>query len=108
MACPKIHVTKSGKRYFVVSGRKIYVTSDLTKKQITSIYKLLLKSVPKPRKDRYTNTNVINQYIGQEPRRRRRRAKPKQKPFVSTITDANRVTTSGSTRDPKHSGDKKK
>src|SRR5689334_5901879 len=105
MARPKINVTKTGKRYFVVNGRKVYITSDMTKREVTTIYKLLLKSVPKPkRKVTFSNSNVINQYINSEPRRRRRRTKPKPKPFDSTITDANRVTASNSNRAPKDSG----
>jgi len=104
---PKIYVTKSGKRYFVVNGRKVYINSQMTKREIYSIYRLLHKTVRKKRnkKPKATNVNtasaVIKQYINTP--RTRTKTKPKTRP--STIT-GNRVTTSGDSRNPKDSGDK--
>lgn len=105
---PKIHVTKSGKRYFVVKGRKVYITAKMTKREITRIYKLLKKNVGKKTKvTKATNINkasaVIKQYINTP--RTRSKAKPKARP--STIDPEKRVTTSsGDARHPKDSGDK--
>src|SRR5690606_13336368 len=37
---PKILKTKSGKRYFVIRGRKIFLNGKMSKKEISSLYKL--------------------------------------------------------------------
>ena len=34
MKLPKIHVTKNGKRYININGRKLYLEAGVTKKQI--------------------------------------------------------------------------
>ena len=60
MAKLVIHATKNGKRYFVVNGHKIFITSEMTKKQISAIYKLLLKSVPKPKRSDLVNILIVN------------------------------------------------
>ena len=104
---PKVHLTKSGKRYFIVNGRKIFIESGMTKAEINSIYKVLLKSVPLKTRTKNINkaTAVIKQYINTAPvRRRRTNVQKKDKKFVSTIDEANRVTKSGNVRDPKDSG----
>ena len=49
---PKIHVASAGKKYFKVNGRRIYIESGVTRKQILSIYKALQKTI-KPK----NNTN---------------------------------------------------
>ena len=49
---PKIHVTSAGKKYFNANGRRIYIESGVTRKQILSIYKALQKTI-KPK----NNTN---------------------------------------------------
>ncbi len=111
---PKIYVTKRGRRYFIVNGEKIFISADMTKKEISAIYKLLLKSIPKPRKKVSDgNANKASAVVHihssdvQEPRRKRRRqttTSKTEKPFVSTIDPLNRVTISGNA--PKDSGDK--
>lgn len=107
---PIINVTKTGKRYFVVNGRKIFIESKMTKKEISGIYKVLLKSVPVKKKKtkavkQATNINkataIIKQYINEPPKRRKR--KKKSKTFKSTLNDSNRVTTSSSGDDSKKS-----
>ena len=49
MGHPIIHVTESGKRYFNVNGRKIYIERGVSQKTMTKIYKTSQKSV-KPKK----------------------------------------------------------
>jgi len=88
MTQPTIHKTKSGKKYFIVHGRKIIINSKLTKREILQIYKLLLKNVKKQKQSRS----------------RRRSKKQKSKTFKSTIDEANRV--SSSSGPAKDSGDK--
>ena len=103
---PKVNLTKSGKRCFIVNGRKIF-ESGMTKAEINSIYKVLLKSVPIKTRTKNVNkaTAIIKQYINTAPvRRRRNNAQKKNKKFVSTIDEANRVIKSGHDRDPKDSG----
>jgi len=60
---PKIYVSKSGKRYFVVNERKVYINSKLTKKEIMSIYNLLkknIKSKAKKQTNRTASTIIIS------------------------------------------------
>ena len=106
---PKIHVSKMGKRYFVIHGRKICFNDKLTKAEISAIYKLLLRKMRKvnrkPKSHRNQST-VITQYINTEKPRRQRRNATKSKPFLSTINELTRATASGSTAHPKDSGDK--
>lgn len=109
MAKLVIHVTKSGRRYFVVNGRKIYINSDMTKSQISAIYKLLLKSVNRTKNVKRPATNkavtaraTVNIHNA-PPARRRQRSKSKSA-VVSSIDPANRVTVSGESRHPKDSG----
>ena len=109
-----IHVRESGKRYFNVNGRKIYIERGVSQKTITKIYKTLQKSVkPKKAKLMYIPafnkaSAVIKQYINTHPitRRRRRNHKKKSKSeeFQSSLNDSNRVSSSGSSH-PKDSGD---
>ena len=40
---PAVKVTKNGKHYFLVNGRKVFIESNMTKREMMSIYKLLLK-----------------------------------------------------------------
>ena len=115
MVNPIIHVTQSGKRYFNVNGRKIYIERGVSQKTITKIYKTLQKSVkPKKAKLMYIPASnkasaVIKQYINTHPitRRRRRRnhkKKSKSKEFQSSLNDSNRVSSSRSSHS-KDSGD---
>ena len=79
----------------------------MKKGEINAIYKVLLKSVPLKTRTKNINkaTAVIKQYINTAPvRRRRNNVQKKDKKFVSTIDEANRVTKSGNVRDPKDSG----
>ena len=104
---PVIHV-KNGKRYFVVHGRKIFLNSKMTKKELVAIHKLLSKKIRKKEKKKSIKlvnkaSAVIKQYINTEPKRKQ---KQKSKPFKSTINPLNRVSISGSDRHPKDSGDK--
>ena len=71
---PTIKVTKSGKRYFVVHGRKIFISAKMTKNEILAIYKLLLNTLNKKKKKlKQKGTNnvsaqaVIKQYINSGP-----------------------------------------
>ncbi len=98
---PKIKKTKTGRKYFTVNGRRIYIETGVTRKQIEAIYKTLLKAVPHS-----VNKSQVVVNVGQQnaPRRRRRRANAKTGPFESTINPLFRSTaTSGN---PKDSGDK--
>lgn len=104
---PILNVTKSGKRYFIVNGRKIFIKSHMTKDEVLAIYKLLKKSGPIKRKKKIRATNVnqasavINQYVSPQRRRRKRDAN------VTGINPLNRVSvSSGESRHPKDSGDK--
>ena len=96
MSSSTIHRTKSGKRYFIANGRKVFINSKLTKREKLQIYKLLLKNV----KHKKHNGTVIN--MNTQSRRPSRRNQ--SKPFQSTIDPATRVTTSSG--NPKDSGDK--
>src|SRR5689334_21587768 len=90
---PIVKVSKSGIRYFVVHGRKVIIESNMTKGEIASIYKVLLKSIPKKRRHATILNNssaIIKQYINTEPRRKTRRY-TRNKPFVSSIDPLNRV-----------------
>ena len=40
---PQINVTSTGKKYFNVYDRRIYIASGVSRKQILSIYKALQK-----------------------------------------------------------------
>ena len=79
MKLPKIHVTKNGKRYININGRKLYLEAGVTKKQILSVYKALQKTIkPKKPKILYIPASnrasaVIKQYINTRPITRRRR-----------------------------------
>lgn len=96
---PKIHVTKKGKKYFIFDGRKVYINSKLTKREIGLIYKLLQKHLAVS-----TNQGIININNQQARRINSRLRKTKEKPFVSTIDEARRVSVSSG--HPKDSGDK--
>ena len=86
---PIVLVSKSGKRYFVVNGRKVYIESKMTKKEIIAIYRLLLKKALKKKRRKPTVTTRKKRKVGHD------------KPFMSMIDPSNRVTVSG-----KDSGDK--
>ena len=53
---PSVKVTKNGKHYFLVNGRKVFIESNMTKREMMSIYKLLLKKV-RPKKSTTKNVN---------------------------------------------------
>ena len=88
---PIVLISKSGKRYFVVNGRKVYIESKMTKKEIIAIYRLLLKKALKKKRRKPTVTIRKKKKVGHD----------YDKPFVSMIDPSNRVTVSG-----KDSGDK--
>lgn len=98
----KIYVSESGRKYFVINGKKIYINTKMSKKEILSVYKALKKNM-RVKKPQVTNSAKAVVNIHQAPRRRRRVNK---KAFQSTIDEKNRVSVSGSTeqRHPKDSG----
>jgi hypothetical protein len=109
---PTVKVTKSGKKYFVVNGRKIFIESNMTKREMMSIYKLLLKKVQPKRTTKNVNKSsaTIKQYFNHNPYRTRQRNNNKKKDEKdnksnqkSTIDPANRVTVTSSNH-PKDSG----
>lgn len=62
MKLPQIKVTKKGRKYFTVAGKKIFINASMSKKQISSIYRLLLKAAPRMKVKKgivNTNTNLI-------------------------------------------------
>ena len=96
---PTIKTTKTGKRYFVVNGRKVFITKKMTNKEISSIYRLLKKRTSLF-KTNPNNSNKISIKIDnsartqtQKARFRNRSKKNSKSNFVSTIDPANRVTT---------------
>ena len=101
---PKIHVTSTGKKYFNVNDRRIYIASGVTRKQILSIYKALQKPKNNTNKTRNSAHAVVNINNGPTHRSKRQRRYVK---FTSTIDPLLRSTaTSGSVTHPKDSGDK--
>ena len=103
---PKLYVTKTGKKYFLVNKKRVFISSKLSKKEITSIYRILMEQDKKKRKKKNYHTNnsskaVINiTNAAPSSHRRARRAKASK----STSNEGNKVPVSGS--DPKDSGDK--
>ena len=72
---PAVKITKNGKHYFLVNGRKVFIESNMTKREMMSIYKLLLKKVrPKKRTTKNVNNSsaVIKQYFNHNTYRRRK------------------------------------
>ncbi len=109
MTEPEIKKTKSGKHYFVVNGRKVYINSKMTKKQISGIYKLLVKNLKvkiKKRKVANKATATIKQYFNGKQyedsssraktpaEKKEKEDKQKSKPLKSTIDEKNRVSSS--------------
>ncbi len=90
---PTIYETRTGKRYFLLRGRRIYVESDVTKKEIRSIYKTLRDNIKPVKKRRIRR------------RKRRLTEKEKLKVIASTIDPLLRSVAHGSNA-PKDSGDK--
>ena len=68
---PKIHVTEKGKRYFIVNGKRVYVNSKLTRKELSSLYKLLKKKIISSKNKTIRNTAQAIVNINQEPKQRR-------------------------------------
>ena len=101
---PKLYVTKTGKKYFLVNKKRVFISSKLSKKEITSIYRILMKQDKKKKKNYHTNNSskaVINiTNAAPSSRRRARRSKASK----STSNEGNKVSVSGG--DPKDSGDK--
>lgn len=92
---PTIHKTKTGRKYFIVNGRKFIISSRLTKHEFARIYKLLQKKT-KNKGTSVRNVITINNQNG----RTRRNPKQKQTPFHSTIDPLMRViATSGNSGD---------
>ena len=94
---PTIKTTKTGKRYFVVNGQKVFITKKMTKKEISSIYRLLKKraSLFPVKKKKTNNSNKISINIDNSSKRQRAPHRSEKKSnFVSTIDPANRVTKS--------------
>lgn len=94
---PTIHKTKTGRKYFIVNGRKFIISSRLTKREISHIYKLLQKKT-KNKGTSVRNTITINNQTGRTTRRNPQ--KQKETPFHSTIDPSMRViATSGNSGD---------
>ena len=71
---PKINVTSAGKKYFKVNGRRIYIESGVTRKQVLSIYKALQKTIkPKNNTNKTHNSAHAVVNINNGPSRRSRR-----------------------------------
>lgn len=89
---PVIHKTKSGKKYFLVHGERVYIEAKMSKKDIMGVYKLLKKKIKPQKKATQINTNtakaVVN--ITNPPRRRY----VNRKVFQSGLNDLNRVVVS--------------
>ena len=101
---PKLYVTKTGKKYFLVNKKRVFISSKLSKKEITSIYRILMKQDKKKKKNYHTNNSskaVINITNAAPSSRRRERTAKVSK---STSNEGNKVSVSGG--DPKDSGDK--
>ena len=54
---PKLYVTKTGKKYFLVNKKRVFISSKLSKKEITSIYRILMKQDKKKKKNYHTNNS---------------------------------------------------
>lgn len=94
---PTIHKTKTGRKYFIVNGRKFIISSRLTKHEFARIYKLLQKKT-KNKGTSVRNVITINNQTGR--RTARRNTKQKETPFHSTIDPLMRViATSGNSGD---------
>ena len=103
---PKIYVTKTGKKYFIINGQKIFFSLKLKKREVIAIHKFLSKSIPKQRKtvspSHTTKASaVVN--IHNEPTRSKSQRSTKKKAAESTIDPKFRVV---SNSHPKDSGDK--
>ncbi len=72
---PKIHYSKSGKPYFIANQKRIFINSKLHKKEITAIYKLLLKKAAKS-KNKNINNAKATVHIHNSPSRRRQYRRP--------------------------------
>ena len=79
----KVYVSQSGKKYFVINGKKIYINTRLSKKEIMKIYNLLKKNM------KITNSAkaVVIIHTAAPTKRRRRRGVTKNQ-FVLTINEA--------------------
>ena len=93
---PKIYVAKSGRRYFIVNYRKVFIDENMTKKQILRVYRLLKQSIPIGKSKKRTKQS----------KSKKAKSKVSKDPFVSTIDPKNRSTVSGSDHKPADSGDK--
>ena len=89
---PVIHKTKTGKKYFIVNDQRVYIESGMSKKDISSIYKLLKKKLQNKQKITNSAKAIVN--INNPAPIKRRRRNNKKKAFESTLNDFNRVTTS--------------
>ena len=81
-----IYESKTGKRYFIVNGRRVYINSKMTRKEAIGIYNILKKNIPK----RPTNINKAKAVVHihgvqtKRTKRTRRKAKSKSKEGKST------------------------
>ena len=101
---PVIHKTKTGKKYFIVNDQRVYIESDMSKKDISSIYKLLKKKLQNKQKITNSAKTIVN--INNPAPIKRRRRNNKKKAFESTLNDSNRVSTSGKTTKQSNDEDK--
>jgi hypothetical protein len=92
---PQIHITKTGKKYFIVNGKRIFINSKVTKQEILSIYKLLKRKMKLTKKA--TNINsakaIVNINNGPIRRRRRRKVNENKKGYLDPFNT--KPTTSG-------------
>ena len=40
---PKLYVTKTGKKYFLVDKKRVFISSKISKKETAAIYRILMK-----------------------------------------------------------------
>jgi len=88
---PKVYVNKKGK-FIMVQGKRVYLDSKLTKKELSGIYNLLLKKMKPKQKIKNTAKAIVNITNPKPQRRRRRPAQTRAQ--GSTIDPANRVVVS--------------
>lgn len=72
---PTIHVNKkTGKKYIFVNGQRAYINAKMTKKEITSIYNLLIKNI---KANNINKAKAVVNINNVPPKRNYRRGKPK-------------------------------
>lgn len=86
MHLPAIHKTESGKKYFMVNGKRVYLKSKLSKRELMKVYQLLRRKI---KIKKATNMNTAKAIVNinnpaTTTRRRRRNKVIKINPIVPT------------------------